>query len=80
MKIKTTEKKLTFTVLVISITEMILFFVSEAAGTALLMALADKTGSYLLGLLAAVWFLFGGWITIMLVTKKVDIEVEEPSD
>ena len=80
MKIKTTEKKLTFTVLVISITEMILFFISEAAGTALLMALAERTGSYLLGLLAGLWLLFGGAIVIKIVSDKVDIEIEEPSE
>ena len=80
MKIKTTEKRLTFTVLVISIITLILFFISEAAGTALLMALAEATGSYLLGLLAGLWLLFGGAITILIVSNKVDIEIEEPSE
>ena len=80
MKIKTTEKKLTFTVLVISIMTLILFFISEAAGTALLMTLAEATGSQSFEILAGLWLLFGGSIVIKIVSDKVDIEIEEPSE
>lgn len=80
MKIKTTEKRLTLTVLVISIMTVILFFISEAAGTALLMTLAEKTGSQSFEILAGLWLLFGGAIVIKIVSDKVDIEVEEPSE
>lgn len=80
MKIKTTEKKLTLTVLVISIVTLILFFISEAAGTVLLMTLAEKTGSQLLEILTCLWLLFGGAIVVVIVSNKVDIEIEEPSE
>lgn len=80
MKIKTTEKKLTFTVLVISIMTLILFFISEAAGTTLLMTLAEATGSQSFEILAGLWLLFGGSIAIKIVSDKVDIEIEEPSE
>ena len=80
MKIKTSEKRLTLTVLVISIMTVILWFISEAAGTALLMTLAEKTGSQSFGILAGLWLLFGGAIIIKIVSDKVDIEIEEPSE
>ncbi len=82
MKIKTTEKRLTFTVLVISIMTVILFFISEATGTALLMTLAEKTGSQSFEILAGLWLLFGGVVIVKIVSDKVniEIEIEEPSE
>lgn len=80
MKIKTTEKKLTLTVLVISIMTVVLFFISEVAGIALFMTLAEKTGSPAFEILTCLWLLFGGVIVTVIVSDKVDIEIEEPSE